>query len=577
MALTDFLTDIANAIRYAEGSVGTINAQDFADRIRALQGGAPLPTTGVTLTMIFDNDIPSNCSGSIVLFTDSEDMEGNYDLYWANEDGIMDNYTKLNVYTELPLVSSTSLTYQKLNNFNAIPKYATKLVAVKSDDLQRNIVATYNIPSSKLWDESVFGEHLYSVGVLSDIHLQYETGENDVEVALSYLNERESVEAIVCDGDYTKEGTETELNEWKTCRDTNADSTPVYGCTGNHEMYKSISLGVTNPSALRQYLDTDYVDETTNYFKKIINNDVYIFVPEFEGNTPSVDVEMFSNETLQSLENDLETYRNQRVFIFAHVPPSKYVISNGFATGNGAYSSNIWGYGTQLQDRIKFLNLLKHYKNAIWFSGHTHIKYQYQETWTPLNIMQYEEASHFIHVSSLTVPRDIINGSARDLIYAESEGSVMDVYPNHIRIRCRNFVDAKFYGLCEYIIDTTPHEVDPQEGLIIYPNVRIRGDGSEQTDANYAASNYIEIEADKTYTVSLLNSFSASRPTVSISYYTSNDSTGFISTTSALLRGSTATTAVISNIPANARFFRLSIYTENLGDVSQGFISLSVE
>ena len=43
MALTDFLTSIADAIRYAEGSTGEINAQKFAERIRALSGSQPSP------------------------------------------------------------------------------------------------------------------------------------------------------------------------------------------------------------------------------------------------------------------------------------------------------------------------------------------------------------------------------------------------------------------------------------------------------------------------------------------------------------------------------------------------------
>lgn len=38
MTLTDYLHNIANAIRYAEGSTGKINAQDFANRIRKLSG-----------------------------------------------------------------------------------------------------------------------------------------------------------------------------------------------------------------------------------------------------------------------------------------------------------------------------------------------------------------------------------------------------------------------------------------------------------------------------------------------------------------------------------------------------------
>ena len=70
--------------------------------------------------------------------------------------------------------------------------------------------------------------------------------------------------------------------------------------------------------------------------------------------------------------------------------------------------------------------------------------------------MQYKGGARFVHVSSLTVPRDIINGSVSNLIYAESQGALMDVYPNHIRIRCRNFVGEKFLGYNEYLIDTTP-------------------------------------------------------------------------------------------------------------------------
>lgn len=37
--LTDFLTDVANAIREKDGSTGTINPQDFSDKIKAIQTG----------------------------------------------------------------------------------------------------------------------------------------------------------------------------------------------------------------------------------------------------------------------------------------------------------------------------------------------------------------------------------------------------------------------------------------------------------------------------------------------------------------------------------------------------------
>lgn len=50
MLLTDFLTSIADAIRYAEGSTGEINAQKFAERIRALSGSQPASPTLSNIT-----------------------------------------------------------------------------------------------------------------------------------------------------------------------------------------------------------------------------------------------------------------------------------------------------------------------------------------------------------------------------------------------------------------------------------------------------------------------------------------------------------------------------------------------
>lgn len=48
--LTDFLTDVANAIREKDGSTGTINPQDFSDKIKAIQTG--VDTSDATATAV---------------------------------------------------------------------------------------------------------------------------------------------------------------------------------------------------------------------------------------------------------------------------------------------------------------------------------------------------------------------------------------------------------------------------------------------------------------------------------------------------------------------------------------------
>lgn len=455
-SLADFLEGIADAIRYAEGSSGVINAQNFEARIRALSGGGEK----VTLTYTFNNEIAGNAYGTIYLFTSDSDSEGDYSLFWGNGTGVMSNYTAINTET-ITLVANASVGYTKLNSFNAIPKYATRVYAVKNGTIK----ATYEIPSAKLWNAGNYGEHLYSVGLLSDVHYQYNTGSSDWSRALIYFNDRESVVATCISGDLTSDGTLSHLNEWKTARDNASPDTPVYASNGNHESKTNSSYMVTNPTAMRPFLDTDTTSDTSNFFYKIIEDDVYIFVPIFEGVAEGIANTMFSDTVLAQLENVLETYRNQRVFVFQHVPPYKDYCPSGFGTGNGAYAYNVWGKpsSTHKEDRQKFLELMAHYKNAIWFSGHSHIKYVYQETWANLNICQYNtDASRFVHISSLTVPRDIIDGSVSDDIYAESEGAVMDVYENCVILRSRDFENEQFIGIASYLVDTTPKTIPPK-------------------------------------------------------------------------------------------------------------------
>ena len=50
--LTDFLTDVANAIRTKKGTTGTINPQDFSSEIASISGGGEQPTGDYTVKVI---------------------------------------------------------------------------------------------------------------------------------------------------------------------------------------------------------------------------------------------------------------------------------------------------------------------------------------------------------------------------------------------------------------------------------------------------------------------------------------------------------------------------------------------
>ena len=76
--LTDFLTNIANAIRTVEGSTNAINPQDFESKITALKLSVPIEIStdaGMEAVLTSDN------VGKVYKFTGTSDTYTNGDLY----------------------------------------------------------------------------------------------------------------------------------------------------------------------------------------------------------------------------------------------------------------------------------------------------------------------------------------------------------------------------------------------------------------------------------------------------------------------------------------------------------------
>lgn len=550
------LEDTADAIRTKKGTSALISPTDFPSEIESISGGGESP---ISLKATYKNNTPANAYGEIVLSASDDDYSGDYDIMWGDANGVMSNYSKIDTIT-LDVANNKTMASIEFIDFNAIPKYTTRICAVQNGE----IVASFNIPSAKLWDSEYYGEHLYSFGLISDPHIQYSSGVGDVRKALSYFNDRESVDFTAGTGDLTSEGSVAQCEEWVTERDTYSPNTPVYTCNGNHEArYATSIMDASNIATARKYLDSDWTDETVPYFVKVINNDVFVFVSIFNKTIQNASNVMFPAEELTWLEGVLEQYRNQRVFLFAHVPAhwnTAGIKYNGFGLGNGAYSTDIWGNpqvsNRPMADRTAFLNLLDHYKNVIWFSGHSHIKYEYQKIWKNLNIMQYKGGARFVHVSSLTVPRDIVDGSVTDYIYAESEGAVVDVYPNAIRMRCRNFVGEKFYGMCEYIIDTTPVTI-PSGSKTVVSITATKTKTSYYTDetlstaditvtATYSDSSTANVSSSAVYDTSNVDLTTEDTYTIGISYTYGEDTVTTSVQVTSTERPATKTLASIS-------------------------------
>lgn len=282
------------------------------------------------------------------------------------------------------------------------------------------------------------GEKLYSVGLISDIHVTYNTSYDDLKKALTYFNEI-GVDFVGACGDLTSQGTPAQLGEWKKCIDTYSPNTPVYAISGNHESYND-SWGQNGADVVSDLMQT-YTGNPL-YYSFTKGDDVYIMF----GTKGDGEGSLFTTEGLQWLYETLEVNRNKRCFVFQHVRPQN-TSGNAF----GIYKTDIWG-GVEA---TVFESLMKHYTNCILLHGHSHLKFDLQ---TKDNKANYTNADgyHSIHIPSLSSPRTgNADGTGRKELYDESEGYVMEVYKDNIVLKGMDFVSMIEIPLAQYCLDTT--------------------------------------------------------------------------------------------------------------------------
>jgi DNA repair exonuclease SbcCD nuclease subunit len=264
---------------------------------------------------------------------------------------------------------------------------------------------------------------------LSDVHTGQETSEADFTAALKFLSS--CVDFICISGDLVHSDSDSQRNTYKSLVSTHA-KVPVYAEAGNHDGY----------NASIETLIESYTGHPL-YYSIERGNDVFIFV----GCRSDTAGQLFTKAELQWLYETLEANRNKRCFLFQHIRPDD-------ACGNalGIYQYDAWD-GTE---KTVFESLLRHYKNIVFFHGHSHLKFDLQQ-YSGLANIDRTFGCWSVHIPSITVPRSTesaVNPSRVEL-YAESEGYVVDVYKNGIHLRGRDFVKGEFLPIASYWLDTT--------------------------------------------------------------------------------------------------------------------------
>lgn len=474
----------------------------------AVVGDNTINTTSELLTMIANMYLNQKTTESAnYAWEEVIEIEDTYKLYYEDI-----NNNIISEYNEIPI-------QYMLNGVNVAPLNADHIGVYNSNN-ERLYRLTLNSKYASIKQLNGFILN-YSVGLLSDIHYNDTcalTGQHDaisddnkwapyedLEHILQYMD-NEKTDFICCAGDITTDDI-NHLDSFKTRLDS-LYSKDFYSCVGNHDnnvIYNNIDkwLEVAYPNTkVTKFIG----DEASFYFT--YKNDLYIFLSINYGNTGSsaskilnsmdynfidttdTNYQYYKPNSIRQLQELLDNNRSKRTFVFSHLP-----LAN--KAGNANYEYTNIRYQNYVLSGVQFalLNELNnYYKNAIFFTGHTHYQWKWQQISDRANVCNYDvlnddynyndyddygknknskytvnkpeeyvESGYNVHLPSACRPLRL--ESLYGLNYNEAiadpgaEAAIMDVYDNGVHIKGLVFADENTHYEYKHILDESTYSL----------------------------------------------------------------------------------------------------------------------
>lgn len=393
---------------------------------------------GNSYTITLDLSEEFSVRGRIVKDNDIEiysDEPGTFTLRYEDSDGnILSEYEDI-----CTLDVNEYAQYNDLIYANAAPREA-------------GMIGVYNAAGERAGHISIGGfkasteEPLYSIGMLSDVHCEVNSSAealSDFQNALTFLNARNVVMTCIC-GDITQKGTAEELALYKDIVSTYSPSTPVYTTTGNHD---SRSAGI-NEERWLEYTGQPVIFEQSVRLPDG-SEDHFLFLGMYRW---SRDVP-YKSDHISWLKEKLEEYKDERCFVITHL----------FFPDRAGNLNYIYPAGNYLQgeQHDELAALCDKYVNSIWFSGHSHWKWELQKYQDRANIYRsYNEdgspaSGWCVHVSSCANPGKSDGISSRDGDPRESEGAILHIYEDHVDMLGIDFKKGKYLPIASYSLNTS--------------------------------------------------------------------------------------------------------------------------
>lgn len=412
------------------------------------------------------NDSDPGCAGGTVSVTSNYD--GEYSVFWGTQAG--EKLTAENADgKEIPYSRFAKINVENgkgsetLSEFLAIPDGAqTVLLYFENELLDKDAV-----PAEKI---NAYDGKIYSFGALSDVHFgRYFDGTKDKSDtsfprALNFLDGL-GVSMVGMSGDLSFAG---ETSSFKKVGKYSAQHDfPVFTCRGNHDCGNKL-----NTKMWQKYLNKGvYGKDKREGVLAVADNgydfvfrgeeshgDVFIFFSQISG-VYAPGVRLVTDKQLDWLEEQFETYKNERVYLFFHTffnaPDGNPNMGEGNLVNDFGESYSL-PYRTGNKDEKRFRSLLTEYKNVTFFNGHSHFAYDMQSYNARLNITSYEgTTATMVHVSSCAAPRTTgpLQPKLKSNAGTMSEGLFITVYPSYIIITACDFVGGQFLAYATYRIN----------------------------------------------------------------------------------------------------------------------------
>lgn len=393
---------------------------------------------GNLYTVTLDLAEEPKVKGKIIEDNDIEiysEEPGTYTLRYEDSDG--------NILSEYDIICTLDVNeYARYND----------LIYANSAPEEAGAIGIYDAEGNRAGDISVdgfkvsTGKPLYSIGMLSDVHCEANSKAealSDFQNALTFLNARNIVMTCIC-GDITENGTAEELAMYRDIVSAYSPSIPVYTTTGNHD---------ARPSGINEERWLEYTGQPVIFEKSVTlpdgSKDHYLFLGMSRWNR---DVP-YKSEHISWLKGKLEEYKNERCFVITHL----------FFPDRAGNLNYIYPVGNCLQgaQHDELAALCDKYTNSIWFSGHSHWKWELQKYQDRANIYRgFNEdgtpaSGWCVHISSCANPGKSDGISLRDGDLLESEGAILHIYEDHVDMLGIDFKKGKYLPIASYTLKTS--------------------------------------------------------------------------------------------------------------------------